>query len=489
MNPESKADREERIGGIVIKLIAFFGGALIGALIGGLFLSHFVAAFVEDVAHPALYCALAGGLVGGLSAYRKAAAQIRRQKRMGEVADQLGLEQAADGEEQLEEHLQEMFSGAGDVSATNVVRRQIGSAQLLVGDLKRTSRSSGSSSSRSRTSTRTFAYFESPDLRWPTFTLQPEGMLVSLFSDIVGVEDIDFDELPVFSQKYHLSGRRPERVRRFFTRELLEYFTENTGLEVRADDHRVALVRPGDPCEPDELEAFIEQATEVFTQLTMAFVTSEAALDAAESEQADPQTEGTRLRGLAGMVARRVLVTSQELDAFLAAPLPRQIPAKIKRQRLGGGSLVAGLLGAVFFAAGSAFAAYSAFFADGPWNDDRIVPLIFGIVFPLVGLPMCFFSIRYRYINGRLLRHGKVANAMVEEVERTSVKVNDQQQYRMRLRFETNAGSQVAVCNVYGQLGREARRLAETNQAVRVLYDPRDARRVLWAGSLLTESV
>ncbi|MBC8868392.1 MAG: hypothetical protein H8E44_03190, partial [Planctomycetes bacterium] len=107
----------------------------------------------------------------------------------------------------------------------------------------------------------------------------------------------------------------------------------------------------------------------------------------------------------------------------------------------------------------------------------------------LVGLPMCFFSIRYRYINGRLLRHGIVANGIVEEVEKTSVKVNDQQQYRMRFRFETNAGSQVAVCNVYGQLGREARRLAETNEAVRVLYDPRNARRVLWAGSLLTGSV
>jgi len=492
MKPDAQADREERIGGIVIKSVAFFGGALIGALIGGLFLSHFVAAFVEDVAHPALYCALAGGLVGGLSAYRKAAAQIRRQKRMGEVADQLGLEHAADGEEQLEEHLQEMFSGTGNVSVTNVVRRQIGSAQLMIGDLTRTSRRSGSSSSRTRSTTRTFAYFESPDLRWPTFTLQPEGMLVSLFSDLVGVQDIDFDEFPVFSQKYHLSGRRPDRVRCFFTPDLLQYFTDNPGLEVRADENRVALVRPGDPCEPDELEAFIQQATEVFTQLTSAFVASKAVLDAAGPEQTDPQMEAAQLPGLAGMAARRVLaqrvlVTSEELEAFLTAAPPRQIPANIKRQRLGGGSVVAGVLGTVFLVVGSALAVYSAFYAGGPWNDQRIVPLILGIVLPLIGLPMCIFSIRYRHINGRLLRHGIVVNAIVEDVEKTDVRINDQQQYRMRLRFETNAGSQVASCNVYGQRGREARSLAEANEAVRVLYDPRNSRRILWAESLLTE--
>ncbi len=492
MNPDARTDREERTGEIVIKSIAFVGGALIGALIGGLFLSHFVNAFVGDVKHLGLYCALGGGLIGGLSTYSKAAAQIRRRKRMGEVAEQLGLERSEDGGDELEEHLQEMFSGTGDVSVANVVRRQIGSAQLMIGDLTRTSRRTGSSSSRSRSTTRTFAYFESPDLRWPTFTLQPEGMLVSLFSDLLGAQDIDFDEFPVFSQKYHLSGRRPQRVRRFFTPDLLQYFTENTGLEVRADGNRVALVRPGDPCEPEELEAFIERATEVFTQLTTAFVASKAALDAAAPEQTDPQTEAAQLPGLAGMAARRVLaqrvlVTSEELEAFLTAAPPRQIPANIKRQRLGGGSVVAGVLGTVFLVVGSALAVYSAFYAGGPWNDQRIVPLILGIVLPLIGLPMCIFSIRYRHINGRLLRHGIVVNAIVEDVEKTDVRINDQQQYRMRLRFETNAGSQVASCNVYGQRGREARSLAEANEAVRVLYDPRNSRRILWAESLLTE--
>lgn len=406
---------------------------------------------------------------------------------MGEVADELGLERADDGGDQLEKHLQEMFSGTGSVSVSNVVRRDIGSAQLMIGDLTRTSRRSGCSSSRSRSTTRTFAYFESPDLRWPTFTLQPEGMLVSLFSDLVGVQDIDFDEFPLFSQKYHLSGRYPDRIRQFFTPDLLQFFTDNTGLEVRGERNGVVLVRPGEPCEPGELEAFIEHATDVFTQLTSAFVASKAALDAAGPVRTDPQTDAAQMPGLAGMIARRVLVTADELDAFLASSPPRRIPPKIKRQRLGGGSVVAGVLGAVFLTVGSALAVYSMFFAEGPWNDDRIVPLILGIVFPLAGFPMCFFSIRYRYINGRLLRHGIVADAIVEAVAKTDVRINDQQQYRMKLRFETNAGRQGVSCNVYGQRGREARNLVETNEPTQVLYDPRKTKRVLWVGMLATE--
>ncbi len=487
MNPDAQTDRQERTAEIVIKSVAFIGGGVMGAFIGGFFVSHFVHAFVGNVPRLGLYCTLGGGLIGGLSTYGKAARQIRRRKRMGEVADQLGLERPEDGSDQLEEHLQEMFSGTGSVSVTNVVRREIGSAQLMIGDLTRTSRRSGSSSSRSRSTTRTFAYFESPDLRWPTFTLQPEGMLVSLFSDLVGVQDIDFEEFPPFSQKYHLSGRHPDRIRQFFTPELLQYFTDNTGLEVRGERDGVVLVRPGEPCEPDELEAFVEHATNMFTRLTAAFVASKSALDAAGADRTDPQTDAAQMPGLAGMVARRVLVSSEELDAFLASPPPRRIPAKIKRQRMGGGSVVAGVLGAVFLTIGSALVVYSMFFAEGPWNDDRIVPLILGLVLPLAGLPMCFFSIRYRYINGRLLRNGVLADAIVEDIEKTDVRINDQQQYRMKLRFETNAGSQVASCNVYGQRGREARNLVETNEPTRVLYDPRKTERVLWVGTLVTE--
>ena len=41
-------------------------------------------------------------------------------------------------------------------------------------------------------------------------------------------------------------------------------------------------------------------------------------------------------------------------------------------------------------------------------------------------------------------------------------------------------------CTAFAFL-EEARRLAETNEAVRALYDPRNPGRILWAESLLTE--
>ena len=83
-------------------------------------------------------------------------------------------------------------------------------------------------------------------------------------------------------------------------------------------------------------------------------------------------------------------------------------------------------------------------------------------------------------MNNRLL-----LPSVVLAVEKTSVTVNNQQQYRMRVRFDTRMGAQETYCHIYGQRARESRHLAENNGTTRVLYDPSKPRRVLWAESLL----
>ncbi len=119
------------------------------------------------------------------------------------------------------------------------------------------------------------------------------------------------------------------------------------------------------------------------------------------------------MSGIVGAMMRHRLVTSDQLQAFLSEMPPRSIPGNIKRRRMGSGSLVAALGGALFFLAGSCLAVYSVVYAQGPWNADRIVPLVFGIIFPLIGLPVCILTVRYRHVNKRLVSRHPVGMPVV----------------------------------------------------------------------------
>jgi hypothetical protein len=226
----------------------------------------------------------------------------------------------------------------------------------------------------------------------------------------------------------------------------------------------------------------------VFTQLIQASVETDAVRTSTQAQI--PSQVETRSTGLLGAALRGRLVTREQLEAFLREPPPRRIPSNIKRRRMTSGSLMAAFVGALFTAIGAAFAVHAVSYDQGPWVGDRLIGLLaFGITFPLLGIPICLFSLRHRHINGRLLKHGMVVDAVVLGVEKTSVTINDQQQYRLEVRFTTQMGHQQAHCHIYGREGHAARELVGSEQTARILYDPLKPRRLLWAESLLLEGV
>lgn len=489
---ETQSEREDRNAELILKSISFCVGAVAGAVLGGV-----LGAMLMSVAHIVfgkvpylpIYGGLAGALVGGTSSWLKTARQFRREAEMSEAADELGLDYSGglksdDAEDEVEEHLREMFSTNGRVSVGNMLRKEMGDASLVVAEVTQIRHSSHGSSSHSTTRVSTVAFFESPDLQWPTFTMQPEGKVLGLLAGMIGLQDIDFDDYPVFSDAYHLSGHHPEAVRALFTDELLQYFSDQHGLEVRASDNRLVMVRPGERCDPAQLESFVQQAMHIFGLLMDAAILNEEAIEAA-LPKGDFESQAEQMPGLMGEVLRSRLVTPEELESFLNQPPPRRVPANIARQRLGAGSLIMTLAGGIVALVGSGFAIYSIFYAKGPWNDDRIVPLVFGTVFPLLGYPACLLGSRYRYINRRLLRHGRVADGVVTKVESTGFEVDHQAQYRLTVEFQAEATNQQATVNAYGKQGREAKKLAENQAPIRVLYDPRKPTRVLWADGLI----
>ncbi len=487
--PDSQSERKDRNAALILRSIAFCLGALGGGLVGGLIVAQFAGAFFGNVANLWLYCVAGGALFGGISTCLKASKQIRRQEKMSAVADDLGLDygtdiDGSDAEDDVEGHLLEMFSTSGHVSVGNMLRKTVGSAVLVVADVSQTRRSSHGSPSRSTTRTSTVAYFESPDLCWPTFTMQPEGKILGFLTSAVGLHDIDFDDYPVFSDKYYLSGHHSGPVRALFGAKLLDYFSDHHGLEVRASENRLVMLRPGEQCEAGRLDDFIHQALQIFGLLMDAIVANKGAI-ASATPSGDLRSQVEQMPGLMGAVLRGRIVTPEELEAFLKEPAPRRVPANIMRQRIGSGSLMLSFVGGLFAAVGSLLAVYSVFLADGPWNTARVVPLVLGTVFPLVGFPMCIFSLRYRYLNGRLLRLGRVADGMVTKVDKTSVALNNQQQYRASFEFEADGSRHRATVNVYGRQGRKAKKFVENQARVRMLYDPGRPSHVLWADSLL----
>ena len=74
---------------------------------------------------------------------------------------------------------------------------------------------------------------------------------------------------------------------------------------------------------------------------------------------------------------------------------------------------------------------------------------------------------------------------MVTKVDKTSVALNNQQQYRASFEFEADGSRHRATVNVYGRQGRKAKKLVENQARVRMLYDPGRPSHVLWADSLL----
>ena len=68
--------------------------------------------------------------------------------------------------------------------------------------------------------------FESNSLNLPLFKLSQEK-LSNKIGALFGYKDINFDNYPKFSSRYLLNGKDEDRVREFFSSDILDFFTDN----------------------------------------------------------------------------------------------------------------------------------------------------------------------------------------------------------------------------------------------------------------------
>ena len=84
--------------------------------------------------------------------------------------------------------------------------------------------------------------------------------MLNLLANVMGVQDIDFEDYAEFSDQYHLTGAQPQQIRQLFSAKLLQHFTKNAGWQVKAAGSRLLIFRPRKQYDPAHLEAFINEA-------------------------------------------------------------------------------------------------------------------------------------------------------------------------------------------------------------------------------------
>lgn len=87
-----------------------------------------------------------------------------------------------------------------------------------------------------KTYDQTVFFANSRELGLPAFIMKPEnfGHKLGMY---LGWEDINFENYPVFSDKYHLKGDDPDFIRHAFSDQVLKFFSNTSGWTVEAANY------------------------------------------------------------------------------------------------------------------------------------------------------------------------------------------------------------------------------------------------------------
>lgn len=188
----------------------------------------------------------------------------RRTEAIKQLADSLGLEfkQQSSVDElamfaqiayfsrgrshQILNHL----SGSTDVAAIHIL-----DFQYTVG--------SGKNSASKR---QTVVALVSDELQVPGFDLAPESIF-SRFTEMFGVQDIDFESHPEFSNKFILQANDVDAVRRFLDRVLLDLFCQKPDIYLSVRPGFLCVYRPDQLAPPEKLKERMAEGFEIYREL------------------------------------------------------------------------------------------------------------------------------------------------------------------------------------------------------------------------------
>ena len=417
--------------------------------------------------------------------------KTRRSAGLREAAASLGASLSASPDPGLSEKLGRLFPTGTLSGMDNVIRTQVQGIRFAVSDVSVTRETGSVTDDMTRTvTTQTAAYYESDTLRFPRFTLQPEGFMTKLFSLATGFEDINFPAHPEFSGAYYLSAVRVEDTRKLFNSRVLEVLGRRQGLYVTSDLGGLVIYRPEKLCDAAELKGFISEAAEIFRLFEESARQSNLTAEAASSVKEDIRARAAEVPGPIGEFLRENLVTRADVDAFVSQPPPRKIPANLLAYRnreaplwLIGLGIVFALIGALLILVQG----YQALSDSKGLMGISLGSALFGLLFFVVGAGITFFSVPAYFRLTRLLRHGQPVTARIEKIASTSWTENNEEIFQVTARYNAGDRAVQGTCKIAGSVLKRAQKLALDTSSVLILHDPADPQHVLLVEQLQNE--
>ncbi|MGQ0509364.1 MAG: hypothetical protein ACT4P9_02015 [Betaproteobacteria bacterium] len=324
----------------------------------------------------------------------------------------------------------------------------------------------------------TVAQYDSPNHRFPTFSLQPSNKMLDMVARMSGYADVDFPSHPAFSSAYLLTGTSPPAIRRLFEHApLLDLLGRRTGLTIHSELSGLVIHRWELRCDDAQRKAFAAEATVLFKL----FEDAAAAAQHKPAPKMDPEAYFASLPGPQGRQLRKRAVLRAHLAAFLAQPVPRAPGWNLFSAAAGVHTFFFLLLGAVFAGVGGGFAALNA-------RSGSIPGVVFPLLFAAGGVAAIGYSLFLAVRARRLLRHGVRAQARIEALEPNGNSTNGEPDFRLRVRFQAGAQAIEADCTVTGPGTLRARTMQAEDKALSILYDPDKPEQFLFVEGLLTLS-
>lgn len=147
-----------------------------------------------------------------------------------------------------------LFNKGRSRKMKNVMTTETDIARLTIFDYQYTT----GGGQHSHTHRHTVVSMESDALSLPTFALRPEGVFQKVGAAI-GMQDIDFEGHPDFSNSFVVTGDDEQSVRRFFDAELLESLAQQQGICVESAPG-VFIYHCGGRRKPEEVRELMNEA-------------------------------------------------------------------------------------------------------------------------------------------------------------------------------------------------------------------------------------
>ena len=188
----------------------------------------------------------------------------QRAKALQELAESLGFEfQPKVGLDFIKRipKFQLLTAGHSHV-VRNVLSGSSESTQVMIFDWQFTT----GGGKNSTTYLTTIAAIQSVELDLSPFYLRPETVFDWLGMTFDG-RDIDFEDRPIFSKKFHLHGNNEKQIRRMFDLEVCEFFERHEGFY--AEGHREWLIfyKYGKSVSPQKVQDHFKDAFALYVLL------------------------------------------------------------------------------------------------------------------------------------------------------------------------------------------------------------------------------